>query len=182
MEPHHPSPPANAPAGGNDMPGGSPGLSASSHAFDMVAAALHRAASSMQSLGPRQSEAARLLRLGQMEPAFAEVAACVGLWQDVRGALDAAGAAIGQPVERLAALVLTPSGTSAGNPVAELTRALEQLKASVQGRDWIGLADALEYDLGDLAHRWRTALLQPDGAEESAPGGTPELSRSAPAA
>jgi hypothetical protein len=154
----------------------------SSQAFDAVAAALQRAAAAVEAVAPRQSEAARLVRIGKMEAAFAEVAACISLWQDVRAAFAAAGAAIGQPVERLAALVLAPPGQDPGDPVGELSRALEQVKAAVHARDWVGLADAFEYDLGDLAQRWRSSLLQPDGEEMPASDAAPGVTRSAPAA
>lgn len=156
--------------------------SGSSQAFDAVAAALQRAATAIEQVAPRQIEAARLVRIGQMEPAFAEVSACISLWQDVRGALAAAAGAINQPVERLAALVLTTPGDEAGDPVGDLTKALESVKGAVHARDWVGLADAFEYDLGELAQRWRDALLQPEGVETPSTSEEPAASRSAPAA
>lgn len=157
-------------------------LTSSSQAFDAVAAALHAAATSVAAAQPLQAESARLIRLGRMNDALPTITECLSLWQDVQRSLTAAGAAIGQPVEKLAALVLTPSGSPAGDPVGELKRTLQTISRTVQDRDWIGLADAFEYDLGDLAQRWRAALLQPDEVDQTKSEGRPELSRSAPAA
>jgi hypothetical protein len=157
-------------------------LFGSSQAFDAVAAGLHRAAGGVDLATHRQAEAARLIRLGRMDEAFTQIAECLGLWQDVQASLAAAAAAINQPVERLAALVLTSAPDAAADPIADLTAALNEVKKAVKARDWVGLADALEYDLGELAQRWRSALLQPDAEAEPARAGPPRLSRSAPAA
>lgn len=158
--------------------------SSSSHAFDLVAAALQQVAACMDEACPKQVEAARLIRLGRMDEAFPLMSECVGLWQKVQGSLAAAAGAIGQPVGHLAALVLTPAGEEPRDPLVDLATPLHAIKRAVQGRDWVGLADALEYDLGELAQRWRSALLQPDESESpgSSTTGAAEYSRSAPAA
>jgi hypothetical protein len=154
----------------------------SGHTFDVVAGALHRVAERVEDAGPKHAEAARLIRLGEMNAAFPVMSECIGLWQEVQAALGAAASAIGQPVERLAELVLTPTGGAARAPLTELAGALQSVKRSVEGRDWVGLADALEYDLGDLARRWRAALVQSDETEAATPGSTAGMRRSAPAA
>jgi hypothetical protein len=159
---------------------GSPAFSG--HTFDVVAGALHRVAARVDEAGPKQAEAARLIRLGEMNAAFPVMSECIGLWQEVQGALAAAATAIGQPVERLAELVLTPTGEAARAPLTELAGALQCIKRAVEGRDWIGLADALEYDLGELAQRWRTALVLADESDGAAPASAAGMRRSAPAA
>lgn len=158
------------------------GAAFSGHTFDVVAEALHRVAARVEDAGPKQAEAARLIRVGEMNAAFPVMSECIGLWQEVQAALGAAASAIGQPVERLAELVLTPTGEAARAPLTELAGALQSVKRAVEGRDWVGLADALEYDLGDLARRWRAALVQSDESEGATPGSAAGMRRSAPAA
>ncbi len=154
----------------------------SSQAFDIVAGALHRVAACLEEIGPKQNEAARLIRIGRLDDAFPQMAACVGMWQEVQSLLAAAADAVGQPVERLAGLVLTTTGEPEANPLTELAAALLSIKRTVQGRDWVGLSDALEYDLGELAQRWRSALVQPDETNAAATAGDSGMTRSAPAA
>ncbi len=150
--------------------------------FAVVAGALHKVASRMEDVRSKQCEAAKLVRLGRMDEAFPIMSACLGIWQEVQTSLTTAADAVGQPVERLAELVLTPAGQPGRGPLVELATSLHRVKQTVQTRDWVGLADALEYDLDDLAQRWRAALLQPDEAEGTPSAGVPEFSRSAPAA
>lgn len=155
--------------------------SAPSAAFDAVAAALQRVAAGVEALLPKQAEAARQIRIGQMGTAFPLVSECLASWQEVQTCLAALAKAIEQPVHPVAALLLCmPRAEGAhGDPLAELASNLNALKQTIQARDWIGLADALEYDLGDLAQRWRDALIQPDEAGAPAAPSAPAPARNA---
>lgn len=158
----------------------------SSQVFDAVAAALHRVTARLDDACPKQTEAARLIRIGQLQEALPLISECVSHWQDVQASLVSASAAIGQRVEDLAGLLLPGAGEGGqgapGGAIAELAALLEGLKRFVQARDWVGLADAMEYDLTDLAQRWRAALLQPDEVGESGQSGSSGQHRMAPAA
>lgn len=142
-----------------------PAASGAADQFEVLLEDLNAVSGEVEVLPPRQADAARLVRLGKLEEAFAIISECVAAWQRIQVSLAHAATAVGRPVEQLAALALSPpDAPPEDNPLGTLAASLQALKLSVQSRDWVGLADTLEYDLGDLARRWSAALLQPDPA------------------
>ncbi|NBC96084.1 MAG: hypothetical protein GVY27_06990 [Deinococcus-Thermus bacterium] len=101
----------------------------------------------------RQHQAADLLRSDQPQEALDHVKSALATWQQAQQSVQQSAQLLDIDLDQL-----TIGGRPAAEIVEELARSLRAVREQLVGTDWIGLADALAYDLDDAADTW-TGLL-----------------------
>lgn len=116
----------------------------------LVSVTLHDAAEALASAVDAQTEAARLIHTGDVQGALNRLASVLEIWQAARDSVEKGAA--------LLDIELSEIKLGEDNPercASDLATSLAALKSGVARQDWSETADLLEFDLAELAGRWR---------------------------
>ena len=97
-----------------------------------------------------QKQAAELIKTSEMNDALETLRSILEGWQAVRDIVDQ----VAQLADLDISALTLSDGTKGEEPIHELTKALDEIKTSIQSQDWASLGDVIEYDLEELATRW----------------------------
>ncbi len=114
-----------------------------------------------------QERAGEQIQSGELEAALEPLHEALACWSLVRDVVDRSQALLGQSASDVR--FTGAGGELTGEAcIARLGEALRDVRGALEQSDWSALADALAYDLGDLAGDWR-AMLEALG-DRAAPG------------
>lgn len=114
---------------------------------------IHSAKEALTLTREDQSQAADLLRTGELENAAESLRAVLEGWQAVRDVVGQSAALAGIDINELSF-----EGTTGAACVEKLSKTLEEILATLGRQDWSALGDALEYDLDEQAVCWDRML------------------------
>jgi len=118
-----------------------------------LAESVHAAKDSLHALRERQKTAAEQIRAGEMTEALGTLGEVLEGWGALRDVVDQVAQLAGIDLASLA----TPSGTGADH-IGDLSKALIEVRDTVESKDWASLGDTLAYDLDELIDRWSALL------------------------
>jgi len=98
-------------------------------------------------------DAVKLLRQGVYNEALKRLSTCFGAWSMARDSLD--------KVSRLMKIDLNTmqyDGSSMGEVVQNFADQLTRIREALESRDYVMLADTLNYDMQPVARRWSGAI------------------------
>ncbi len=132
---------------------------------ELVRVTLLDAADAVEKVGLVQSQASRLIREGEASACLGPLGEALGVWQQVRDAVERSAAILGVDLNRVTLGDSTPVSRHAD----ELAASLMELKSGLESEDWASLSDTLSHDLNARAVGWRAMLREL--AEVMAPKG-----------
>lgn len=100
------------------------------------------------------SEAARLVQAGQHTKAMENLSACFKRWQHVQEAILKISQLLRLDLNR----VLLPSGRPVSNFFGIFGAQLRNIRDALEARDYVGLSDALTYELAESVQTWRDSV------------------------
>ncbi|MGE5610485.1 MAG: hypothetical protein ACM359_14640 [Bacillota bacterium] len=114
---------------------------------------LDEVACQIQESDPLKTEAAELLQKNQPSRAMEKLSGCLRIWQDAQESI----------VKTAELLRLNPRNITADNMpleqmLSEFAGKLRQIKAALEQRDFVLLADVLLYEMSDTSSQWLAAL------------------------
>ncbi|QQS09130.1 MAG: hypothetical protein IPK69_00405 [Phycisphaerales bacterium] len=121
---------------------------------ELVRVTLLDAADAVEKVGVVQSQAARLIREGEASACLAPLGEALGVWQQVRDAVERSAAILGVDLNRVTLGDSMPVSRHAD----ELAASLIELKTGLESEDWAALSDTLAHDLNARAVGWREML------------------------
>ncbi len=127
-------------------------LSARPH--ELVRVTLLDAADAVEKVGAVQTAAARMIREGEASASLGPLGEALGVWQQVRDAVERSAAILGVDLNSVTLGDSTPVARHAD----ELAASLIELKAGLESEDWAALSDTLAHDLNARAVGWRGML------------------------
>lgn len=108
----------------------------------------------------QQTRAADHIGKGELEAGMNELAQALSSWDSVHQVVTGGAALLGLDAESLSVRISGEAGTtSVGERVRELGTHLGAIKKAISVQDWAGLGDALSYDMGEQADKWRELLV-----------------------
>lgn len=120
----------------------------------LVTMTMYDVADALEGAKQSQERAAGLVQSGSIEAALSELGGALEVWGHVR-----------QVVEHGAALLklnLDAEAAEGGGVISErahgLASHLAEVKRCIEARDWSGLADELEFEMGPQAAAWQAVL------------------------
>lgn len=107
-----------------------------------------------------QADAARAaatdhLNAGETNKALQKLAGCFTIWQSAQQAIEKVAVLLRVDLE----LVRVDDITLA-QALANFAEQLRSIRASLESRDYVSLADTLRYEIGETVHQWREAITQ----------------------
>ncbi len=119
----------------------------------LAATALHGLAAEFAAAGPRLAEVAERLNSADVAPAIRDVAAFISLWQTCYRALPQCGTLLGCDL-----LAIEYDGRPVRACLSELIAKLTDVRAALEARDIVMLADLARYELPALAQTWHSIV------------------------
>ncbi len=146
----------------DDMPNDSAGISqlrmSTTDARSFIIDILKSAQESLQITEADQQSATELIHAGNFKDAIATLSAIIEGWHAVREVIDQTADLSDLDVNTLSIVDAKGNTTNGEQCIESLTKALEELRSSIQQQDWSSLADAIEYDLNDQINLWNALL------------------------
>ena len=99
------------------------------------------------------SQAAEHLQQGQISRAMEQLAGLVGLWSSAQQAVVQTSRLLSMDLEKMQV-----AGESFAEHIGRFQQQLQQIKSALQNRDYVSLADILNYELPDLTDRWQSLI------------------------
>lgn len=126
----------------------------------MVNESIETAIDSIELLKADQAQGAQQIRSGELGDAMESLRAVLEGWQAIRDMADQIAQITNIDIQTLQV------GDEPGSQIVEsLSKALSEVRETLQNEDWSSLGDVIEYDLEELATKWSallTALLKSD--------------------
>jgi len=122
----------------------------------LVAAAMDEAAENLERVREPQREAAAALSRGEASSAMQDVGVCLQAWESVRKAVQDGCSVLGRSPAEL--MPTEASAEACATAIEDLLTTLREVQRSVKEQDVASLADAMAYDLDELAETWSGLL------------------------
>jgi hypothetical protein len=104
---------------------------------------------------PLCQQAGELLSGGQTARAMELLGNCIGVWNQVQESLIKSAGLVGLDLANLQV-----EGKKVNDLMDEFAGQLRQVKDALENRDYVQLSDILQYELPDVAPRWKALLDQ----------------------
>jgi len=122
----------------------------------LVAAAMDEAAENLERVREPQREAAAALSRGETSSGMQDVGVCLQAWESVRKAVQDGCSVLGRSPAEL--MPTAASAEACATAIEDLLTTLREVQRSVKEQDVASLADAMAYDLDELAETWAGLL------------------------